>query len=29
MLPTTAARSHPRGRAAGALGVLSSCCEPM
>jgi hypothetical protein len=29
MAPTKAARSHPRGRAAGVLGVLSSCCKPM
>ena len=29
MVPTMTARSHPRGRAAGALGVLSSCCKPM
>ena len=29
MAPTMAARSHPRGRAAGVLGVLSSCCKPM
>ena len=27
MAPTTAARSHPRGTAATALGVLSSCCK--
>ncbi|XSC48625.1 hypothetical protein ACF1BQ_000400 [Bradyrhizobium sp. RDT10] len=29
MVPTTAARIHPRGRAAGAFRVLSSCCKSM